>query len=94
MKPMKNGYGNARSRIWVADYRKELIMGIDWYNEDEEDLNLQYADDDRTLTMAQLEKILISEYGSGKYDRTSGCYHYGGKWFSVDNILESVSGCI
>lgn len=68
-------------------------MGIDWYNEDEEDLNLQYADDDRTLTMAQLEEIMISEYGSSEYDRTSGCYH-DGKWFSIDNILKSVSGSI
>lgn len=62
----------------------------DIYDDDDDDYEMQYADDGRTLTMAQLEEILCEVYGDSEYDRTSGCYH-GHKWFSVDSILEAVS---
>lgn len=58
---------------------------------DEEDRELmKYESDERTLTMKDLERILCKEYGTSEYDRVSGCYS-DGKWFSIDNILDTVA---
>lgn len=57
---------------------------------DEDDEPMKYESDERTLTMEDLEKILCKEYGASEYDRESGCYH-DHKWFSIDNILSTVS---
>lgn len=68
---------------------KDEKFSIMHTDEEDEDL-MQYAGDDRTLTMERLEEILCEVYGDSEYDRTSGCYH-GRKWLSVDSILEAVS---
>lgn len=57
---------------------------------EEDNAPMEYESDERTLTMADLEKILCKEYGANEYDRESGCYH-DHKWFSIDNILSTVS---
>ena len=68
-----------------------MCYDIDFEIDVENDAPMQYESDERTLTMEDLEKILCKEYGASEYDRTAGCGCYGGKWFSIDNILNVVS---
>ena len=52
--------------------------------------NMKYDGDTRSLTIEELEKILVRTFGGGEYERTAGCY-LNGRWVSVDSILEKVS---
>lgn len=52
---------------------------------------MNYEKDTRTLTIEELEKILIAAYGNS--NRSSGCFN-NGKWFSIDDILSIVSDSI
>ncbi len=47
-----------------------------------------YKGDKRTLTMEQLEELLLSVYGT--IDRIRGCY-VNGRWLSIDDVLRIVS---
>lgn len=49
----------------------------------------KYEDDTRTVTMAEVEEILLANYGDSDYDRECGCIVNGG-WLSIDRVL----GCI
>ena len=51
----------------------------------------KYEDDERTLTMAEIEDILVSCYGESEYDREAGCYAGGRNWLSIENILSELS---
>lgn len=70
-------------------YDFELEYDDDEYRQECESL-MRYKNDERTLTMKDLERILCKEYGTSEYDRESGCYH-DGKWFSIDEILNTVA---
>lgn len=50
----------------------------------------KYEGDERTLTMEEIEEILVSVYGESEYARTSGCYA-DGAWLSIENILSELS---
>ena len=50
---------------------------------------LKYEDDTRTATMAEIEEILLANYGDSDYDRECGCI-VNGSWLSIDRVL----GCI
>lgn len=52
---------------------------------------MDYQNDTRSITIKELEAILISYYGS--VDRIRGCY-INGRWFSIDDILRIVSESI
>ncbi|MBO6270305.1 MAG: hypothetical protein J6N19_14340 [Clostridium sp.] len=57
-------------------------------------MGMKYEDDERTLTMAEIEEILVEAYGDSEYDRQAGCYGGNGAWLSIDNILGELSaGC-
>ena len=51
---------------------------------------MNYKDDERMVTMEEIEEILTNAFGDSEYDRESGCYH-DGKWFSVESVLEEIS---
>ena len=51
----------------------------------------RYEDDERTLTMAEIEDILVSVYGESEYDRESGCYGGNRTWLSIENVLSELS---
>lgn len=70
-----------------------MCYDIDLELDEDNDELMKYESDERTLTMADLERILCKEYGASEYDRESGCYH-DHKWFSIDNILSMVSAYI
>ena len=61
----------------------------DYDDEDEEENKLYRQDDDRTLTIAQIERILTSYYDTDG-DNTSGC-SYNGRWLSIGDIMEKLS---
>lgn len=54
---------------------------------------MEYEGDERSLTIEELEEILIEVYGESEYDRTSGCY-INRTWLSIDNVLGEVSARI
>lgn len=54
-------------------------------------MGMMYEDDERTLTMAEIEEILVEVYGDSEYDRQAGCYGGNRAWLSVDNILRALS---
>ena len=55
---------------------------------------MKYEGDERTLTMSEIEEILVEAYGDSEYDRQAGCYGGNGTWLSIDNILRELSaGC-
>ena len=47
-----------------------------------------YKNDSRTITIEDLETILVNKYGT---DIECGCNSWQGGWFSVERILETVS---
>lgn len=51
---------------------------------------LRYEDDNRTVTMADIEEILLANYGDSDYDREAGCRVNGG-WLSIDNVLACIA---
>lgn len=50
-----------------------------------------YRNDDRSITIAELEKLLVNKYGT---DIECGCNSWEGGWFSVERILTLVSNNI
>ena len=56
------------------------------YYDDEYDP--MFKNDDRTITIEKLEKLLVNRYGT---DIECGCNTWEGGWFSVERILELVS---
>ena len=55
---------------------------------------MRYEGDRRTVTMEEIEEILVNCYGDSEYDRVSGCRGGNGSWLSVENVLEEISANI
>lgn len=51
---------------------------------------MKYGNDDRTVTMAEIEEILTSAYGDSEYAREAGCYS-NHRWFSIEAVLSEIS---
>lgn len=51
---------------------------------------MRYEDDERTLTMAEIEEILADNFGDSNYNREAGCY-IDGNWLSINSILDALS---
>ena len=57
-------------------------------------MKYEYENDDRTVTMEQIEIILTEAYGNSEYDRQAGCRGGNGNWLSIDNVLAEISDSI
>ena len=51
---------------------------------------MKYENDKRMVSMADIEEILVANYGEGDYDRKAGC-SINGNWLSVDNVLACIA---
>lgn len=61
---------------------------------DEDERKVDYQDDDRTISMEDIEQALCDRYGWSEYDKETGCYSREGGWFSVKEILKTIERCI
>lgn len=52
---------------------------------------MKYEGDERTLTMSEIEEILVGLYGDSEYDREAGCYAGNREFMSINNILRELS---
>lgn len=50
-------------------------------------MKYEYENDNRVLTMKEIEKIIVKKFGG---DRDSGCYH-NGQWMSINSILKAIA---
>ena len=53
-----------------------------------EEYNPIYENDDRTISIEELEILLVKKYGT---DIECGCNTWEGGWFSIERILNLVS---
>ena len=82
------------SRDTVDVALEDMEEALDVYYEDYSeimDMKADYADDERVISLADLEKALCERYGWSEYDKEAGCHTHEGGWFSIDDVLKTVA---
>lgn len=56
-------------------------------------MGMRYENDERMISMAEIERILTNLYGTSEHSRECGCY-VNGNWLSVEDVLTEIASNI